>query len=374
MPVRASVLPQPTPGHALLRVSELDAPPEGLTLSIQRQQGPDSHLGDDGWRRTEAWLRPDQVARVKGQLEFHLGPEICDRLAGIATIRLRIQEPDIGVVASTVVAWPAMLTSGAVDPTTKPEAPPEEPAFRFRRPPPPPQSPPAPPFEAEPPPRPIPELRAARDPMSEPAGAGIMTWLPMAVALIIVAGAGYYAYTNYFQKDKGAQVATVTPPAKPAPAPTPTPTPPPAATSSNSASKSIRDIVAEYLATKPNPDALLAKGREYAEAGNFAGAFLVWRQAAEAGQAQAEVEIASFYDPLAPRPKTGFSPDGAQAADWYERAALAGNAEAQRKLGLLLAAGAPGVPADPAKARSWLQQAASQNDAEAKKALEQLPK
>src|SRR6185437_7229603 len=82
MPVRASFLPQPTPGHALLRVSELEAPPEGLTLSIQRQQGPDSHLGDDGWRRTEAWLRPDQVARVKGQLEFHLGPEICDRLAG----------------------------------------------------------------------------------------------------------------------------------------------------------------------------------------------------------------------------------------------------------------------------------------------------
>lgn len=375
MPVRASILPQPTPGHALLRVSELEAPPEGLTLSIQRQQGPDSHLGEDGWRRTEAWLRPDQAARNRGVLEFHLGPEICDRLAGIATIRLRIMEPDIGVVASTVVAWPAMLTSGAVDPTIKSEAPPsEEPAFRFRRPPPPPQPPPAPPFEAEPPTRPIPELRAAREPMPEPDGFGLMTWLPMAVALIIVVGAGYYVYTNYFQKDKGTQVATVAPPPKPAPPPAPTPAPPPAAAPSNAANKSIRDIVAEYLATKPNADALLAKGREYAEAGNFAGAFLVWRRAAEAGQAQAEVEIASFYDPLTPRPKTGFAPDGAQAVDWYERAALAGNAEAQRKLGLLLAAGAPGVPADPAKAKSWLQQAAAQNDADAKKALERLPK
>ena len=53
--------------------------------------------------------------RLKGTLEFQLGPEICDRLAGIATIRLRVKEPDIGVVGTTVVAWPQMLTSGAID-------------------------------------------------------------------------------------------------------------------------------------------------------------------------------------------------------------------------------------------------------------------
>jgi hypothetical protein len=113
MPVRATIAPLPEPGHALLRVSELDAAPDGLTLSIQRQQGPDTHLADDGWRRTETWLLPDEVSRNGDVLEFHLGPEICDRLAGIATIRLRVREPDIGVVGTTVVAWPAMLTSGA---------------------------------------------------------------------------------------------------------------------------------------------------------------------------------------------------------------------------------------------------------------------
>ncbi|MBS0224447.1 MAG: sel1 repeat family protein [Proteobacteria bacterium] len=372
MSIRASILPQPTPGHALLRVSDLDASPEGLTLSIQRQQGPDSHLGEDGWRRTEAWLRPDQVARVKGALDFHLGPEICDRLAGIATVRLRIKEPDIGVVASTIVAWPAMLTSGAVDPTTR--AAQEEPAFRFRRPPPAAtQPPPAPPFEPEPapPPRPIPELRAARDPMPEPAGLGILAWLTTAVAIVIVAGSAYYVYASYFQNHSGAQVATTAPP----PSAAPTPAPPPAPASPPQApQKSIRDTVADYLATKPSAEAMLAKGREYAEAGNLAGAFLVWRRAAEAGNPQAEVEIAGFYDPLAPRPKTGFTPDGPRAVDWYERAALAGDAEAQRKLGLLLAMGATGVPADAAKARSWLQQAANQNDVEAKKALEQMSK
>src|ERR1700754_546908 len=119
MPVRASVEAMPEPGHAILRVSELDAAPDGLALSIQRQQGPDSHLADDGWRRTEAWLLPERVERRRDVLEFHLGPEICDRLAGIATVRVRVKEPDIGVVGTTVVAWPAMLTSGAVDPSSR---------------------------------------------------------------------------------------------------------------------------------------------------------------------------------------------------------------------------------------------------------------
>src|SRR5262249_59567766 len=114
VPVRASVQPLPEPGHATLRITEVDAAPQGLTISIERQQGPESHLADDGWRRTETWLQPDRVERRRDVLEFHLGPEICDRLAGIATVRLRVREPDIGVVGTTVVAWPAMLTSGAV--------------------------------------------------------------------------------------------------------------------------------------------------------------------------------------------------------------------------------------------------------------------
>ena len=91
------------------------------------------------------------------------------------------------------------------------------------------------------------------------------------------------------------------------------------------------------------------------------------------GSAPAQVELALFYDPLAAPPRAGFTPDGPRAADWYERAALAGSAEAQRKYGLLLAKGGAGLPADQGRARSWLQQA-SADDAEARKALETLPK
>jgi len=363
VPIRASVESLPEPGHAILRVSDLDAAPEGLAISIQRQQGPDSHLADDGWRRTEAWLLPERVERKRDVMEFYLGPEICDRLAGIATVRLRVQEPDIGVVATTVIAWPSMLTSGAADPSSRRY----DDTVRLRRataPPPPPEPEPEPEPELPPPlPRPVPELRASRalDPgPPKRSGAG---WLIAAVVLVALAGAGYYAYTTYFQEKAASAVAQA-----PAPAPTAAPVP------LGATKKSVRDIVGEYLATKPTPEAMLAKARDFAKAGDFGAAFLVFRHAAEMGNAAAQLELAAFYDPLATPPKAGFTPDSLRAADWYERAALAGSAEAQRKLGLLLAKGGAGLPADPAKAKTWLQQAAAQNDTDAKKALDGLPK
>lgn len=368
MPVRATVQALPEPGHAILRVSELDAAPDGLALSIQRQQGPDSHLGDDGWRRTEAWLLPGRVERRRDVLEFHLGPEICDRLAGIATVRVRVKEPDIGVVGTTVVAWPAMLTSGALDPSHRlhdetvrlrraepkaapaPQPPPEpEPA----------PEPPAPPFT---PPPPRPELRASRalDPKPEPSGrAG---WLIAALVLVAIGGGGYHVYTTYFQKP--GPMVTAAPPAPPA-APVP---------AASAPGKSVRDIVGEYLATKPSPEAMLAKARDYAKANEMGAAFLVFRRAAETGNVPAQIELAAFYDPLTTPAKAGFTPDAARAAEWYERAALAGSAEAQRKLGLLLAKGGANLAVDAAKAKGWLQQAAAQNDADARKVLDTLPK
>ena len=373
MPLRATVLPQPEPGHAILRVTDLGAPPDGLAFSIQRQQGPESHLADDGWRRTEAWLIPAFVEKVRGALEFHLGPEICDRLAGTATVRLRIKEPDIGVVGSTVVAWPQMLTSGAIDPSARRQ----DDLVRLRRPAL--RAEPRQPVEPElPPPLEFaaPELPPRLPPEPEPlpprSNAG--TWLiTMVVLVILLAGAGY-AWLHHRQELESLVASAAPAPAEPAP-------PPPAATAAPTPAppvieppkKASRLAISEYLATKPTPEALVARGKEYAQGGDLREAFLVWRAAAEAGNPQAELEVAGFYDPIQ-QPKAGFPPDGARAADWYERAALAGNAEAQRKYGLLLAKGGAGLPADPAKARTWLQQAAAQNDAEARTALDAMPK
>jgi hypothetical protein len=354
VPIRASVQPLAEPGHALLRVGELEAAPEGLTISIQRQQGPDSHLADDGWRRTETWLQPDRVERRRDLLEFHLGPEICDRLAGIATVRLRVREPDIGVVGTTVVAWPAMLTSGAIGRSGRPD----DDTLRLRTPEPPPPEPQPKPELPPPLPPPRPELRGATRPAPPPRRSGATGWIAALVAVLVIAGGGYYAYRTYFHKPGAAAIAS--------------------STATNAASemaqKSVRDRVGEYLATKPTPEAMLAKAHEFAKANDLGAAFLVFRSAAETGNVPAELEVADFYDPLTQPPKADFTPDGPRAADWYERAAIAGSAEAQRKLGLLLAKGGGGLPADPAKAKTWLQQAAAQNDVDAKKALEGLPK
>ena len=214
---------------------------------------------------------------------------------------------------------------------------------------------PPPPFE---PPKPA-ELRAERAPMPElEPRSGATGWLIAAAILLLLAGGGYYAYSTYFQKQWPETLGAA--PSTPSPV-------------AEAPKKTVRDMVAEYLATKPTPEAMLAKGKELAQAGELGGAFLVWRRAAEAGNVQAQLEVAGFFDPLSPA-KGGFTPDGARAADWYERAALAGLPEAQRKYGLLLAKGGAGLNADPAKAKSWLQQAAAQNDADAKKALESLPK
>jgi TPR repeat protein len=184
--------------------------------------------------------------------------------------------------------------------------------------------------------------------------------------LVAITGGGYYAYMTYFQKEAASAVAEA--PSATATA-TPTPTP-----DVGAARKSVRDVVGEYLATKPTPEAMLAKARDYAKAGDMAAAFLVFRRAAETGNPAAQLELAAFFDPLTQPARGGFTPDGARAADWYERAALAGNSEAQRKLGLLLAKGGAGLAADAPKAKTWLQQAAAQNDADAKKALDALPK
>jgi Sel1 repeat len=203
-------------------------------------------------------------------------------------------------------------------------------------------------------------LRAEREPMPdiEPRS-GVMGWLVALAVLVILAGGGYWAYTNYFVK-QWPEILGTTQPTPPAPA-------------ADASTKTVRDMVAEYLATKPTPEAMLAKGKELAQGGELGGAFLVWRRAAELGNGQAQLEVAAFFDPLG-QPRGGFTPDGTRAAEWYERAALAGSPEAQRKYGLLLAKGGAGLNPDQAKAKGWLQQAAAQNDADAKKALESLPK
>ena len=86
------------------------------------------------------------------------------------------------------------------------------------------------------------------------------------------------------------------------------------------------------------------------------------------------VESGQACFPSTPAPKNSVSRAPPPRLARASAHALAGSAEAQRKLGLLLAKGGAGLVPDVAKAKGWLQQAAAQNDAEAKTALDTLPK
>ncbi len=79
---------------------------------------------------------------------------------------------------------------------------------------------------------------------------------------------------------------------------------------------------------------LLKRGQELAAQGDLAGARLLLRRAAEAGDAQAMQALGATYDStvLARQRVIGVAPDDKRARAWYERAAAAGAPDAGRRL------------------------------------------
>lgn len=79
---------------------------------------------------------------------------------------------------------------------------------------------------------------------------------------------------------------------------------------------------------------LLLRGQDMLKLGDIAGARLVLRRAAEAGNSEAALLLASTFDPMALRELgvIGFAPDLNQALSWYEKASALGSGEARRRL------------------------------------------
>ncbi|TWT08799.1 tetratricopeptide repeat protein [Reyranella sp. CPCC 100927] len=418
--MRAEVKPKPElPGHAVLRVHDLDAAPDGLTICIERRQGPEKYLSDGGWQRSESWLAPEQVQAFPGGVDFHVGPIVCDMVAGL-TVRLSVREPGVGNVGATVVAWPTMQTSGAYDPdrmvsgdmpagtdrgfatgsasTTvvrlpeplpPPPAPPPPfvvaeppPPFQPAEPPPPfqpaaeppplfqpaeppplfpfPQEPP-PLFDPAPPPPGGPGLRPP-DPMDRigpeaaPKKSGTGKWIALAaVLLLLVGGIGAGTYWWFFMRE-----VVVAGGGDPKPK-TPDPM-----------EKPERVVATEFLDTKPTAEAMVDKCRSLRQDGKQIAAFFVCRAAADAGDPVGAAEYASYFDPVNRAPNSPIDSDAAQAAQWYEKAAKVELPLAMRRLGQLYAKGANNFPADKGKACDWLKKASDKGDAEAKKSLSDL--
>lgn len=399
--MRAEVFPKPElPGHAVLRLYGTDASPEGMTLLIERRQGPDRFLSETGWQRTESWLEPQRIDAFNGGLDLHVGPRVCDLVAGM-TVRLAIREPDVGMVDTTVAAWPAMQTSGAHDPDrhtsddvagrtdkemrqarsrdeqatviaarpVQPEPAPEPEREPFIEP----TLPAAFPPPSPPPPEPIerPSVLSQRE--TPRSNLPLILGLVFGMIFLIAAAGG--AYWWFVVRDKTTMVDPKPPDPKPPDPRPPEPKPDPKTGQGDPPADfttPIRKQVDDVLAAKPTPEQLVARGKRFVRSGQLEGAFLVWREAADQGYAPAAFELAGFYDPINPIPHSPFTLRAERAAGLYETAAKAGIVPAMTRLGILYARGAEGFPADKAKARDWLKQAADKGDAEAKKALDAL--
>lgn len=98
------------------------------------------------------------------------------------------------------------------------------------------------------------------------------------------------------------------------------------------------------------------RGGEYTllDPSSYASAIKLWIGNAQAGDTQAQTNVAMLYEKIQP-------PDYASAASWYAKAASAGYAPAQTALARLYEAGL-GVPQDKVKAINLYRQAAGIND------------
>lgn len=127
------------------------------------------------------------------------------------------------------------------------------------------------------------------------------------------------------------------------------------------------------LAANPEPQAARELAEAHLAAKDLDGAFLLFRAAAEKGDKQAAIAVGGLYDPATWSKETSPlpAPNADQAVDWYKRAADAGDAEAQYRLGMVLKSGKTEAQDGPEQAVVWLKKAADQGHAKAKEALGQ---
>ncbi|MDE0392906.1 MAG: SEL1-like repeat protein [Rhodospirillales bacterium] len=106
------------------------------------------------------------------------------------------------------------------------------------------------------------------------------------------------------------------------------------------------------MAAGPAVADLLGDGAAAYQAGDYGEAANAWRPLAEGGDAMAQFNLGLLYET-----GRGVAEDAAQAAAWYERAALQGVTRAQFNLALLHQTGR-GVEKDGGQALYWLEVAA----------------
>ena len=132
-----------------------------------------------------------------------------------------------------------------------------------------------------------------------------------------------------------------------------------------------RAEVVPYLKEKPSAaDALEEAGRA-GDAGDQDAAFLLLKYAARSGAAEAARLVGQLYDPATFAPGGVINnPSAESAAEWYEKAATAGDVDAMIRLGEMLGEGMLDRPDASEQSRKWLREAADAGSEKAKELLQ----
>jgi hypothetical protein len=178
----------------------------------------------------------------------------------------------------------------------------------------------------------------------EPGPPGPASWLIPALAMGVLAiGVAAFLYKGlHHPAEPEHQAATARPPPSPPPKPLQLPAvPPPPATVVLPAevqpppppTKPVETLAPDLMA------ALMKRGEQSLSLGDIAAARLLFKRAADAGNARAAVAMGKTYDPdtLAASPAQGERPDPALAAEWYRKAAALGDPRAAELLQRLAA-------------------------------------
>lgn len=298
-PLRAEADTTRPLGHA--RIVLRGVPHGGdLRFCLLREGYAAAHLGQRGWQVGEAVLSALAVEDEGGAPVLVLPPGLVRHAEpGPLTLRLPALGRDLALF------WPAdipVYDTGddalALGGTKAPPPPPppkplrapveDDDRTRIVTPPPPPQ-PPAPPQRAR--------------------------WpLVLAALLLLAAGAGGAWWWSMREAPPVAAVPPVGAPPQPAPPPWPEGT--------------DGLTPAEVVTRAPDPAGILAVALRRQAAGRHDDALLLFEEAADRGIAPALTALGRLYDPNGFQPGRPFtSPDMRQAADYYRRAALAGDTQ-----------------------------------------------
>lgn len=368
MALRMELVADPArgPGYGILRVLGMPPISGRLSIFVQRNQGAEPYLGTEGRWVTQPVLHvigaPEMQAT--GGATIALGPDLVDPIAILPPNCMVL----IGIEAGGAKAQGRVAVRGLLPSAAAGEGVAEGVAVVHHDDPvevvdPEPEPPMPEPLTAQPDFVPIEPL--VSDPshlIDEPkkkASPGVIA-LGAVLVLILLAGGWYFSGLPPFGKGLEA-------PQAPAEVATPQAVPPAEGPIDS------RDALSRYIASEPGAEAAVAKARELGTQGHLDFAMLVYQYAARLGSVEASLALGHMYDPdtwskaVSPMDK----PDAETAAYWYEPAAKAGNAEAQRRLGKILLALPQGGAGNREKAKDWLGKAAAQGDAEAKTLLEQ---